>query len=311
MSVLLPAREQLQIFQITWLVQIRKLQRMKLIRFRCNGKVNPGVAIEHQYYDASTFGEDYNEGFFDSDGLVRLKNFLNEKGKMLPQLPDDIELSSPVARPSKIVCIGLNYIDHAKEAKLSLPAEPIIFLKSTTALCGPNDTVIIPKGSVKTDWEVELAVVISKKASYIDESEALNYVAGYSLMNDVSERSFQFDRSGTWDKGKGCDTFGPMGPFLATPDEIVNVNQMRLWLKINDKIMQDGNTADLIFKIPRLISYVSQFMTLLPGDVISTGTPAGVGMGMQPQVFLKDGDIMEMGSDCLGICRQTVKMLAL
>jgi 2-keto-4-pentenoate hydratase/2-oxohepta-3-ene-1,7-dioic acid hydratase in catechol pathway len=205
----------------------------------------------------------------------------------------------------------LNYADHAKETNAQIPKEPIIFFKSTTALTGPNDDVIIPKNSKKTDWEVELAVVIGKRASYVEESEALNYVAGYCLHNDLSEREFQLERNGQWVKGKSCDTFAPVGPFLATQDEIADVNNLKLWLKLNGQTMQDGTTANLIFKIPFLISYLSQFMTLLPGDIISTGTPAGVGLGMNPQVYLKPGDVVELGIDGLGISKQNIKAYGL
>jgi 2,4-diketo-3-deoxy-L-fuconate hydrolase len=222
-------------------------------------------------------------------------------------LPADVRLGSPVARPSKIVCIGLNYVDHARETGATPPPEPVIFMKSTTALVGPNDNIVIPKNSKKTDWEVELAVVIGKKASYVSEQDALNYVAGYCLHNDVSEREFQIERSGTWDKGKGCDTFAPMGPWLATPDEVGDVHNLRLWLTVNGKKMQDGTTSNFIFNIPVLISDTSQFMTLLPGDVISTGTPAGVGLGMNPNVYLQPGDVVELGIDKLGQARQNVK----
>lgn len=204
----------------------------------------------------------------------------------------------------------MNYADHAKETKANIPSEPIIFFKSTTALCGPFDDVIIPKNSKKTDWEVELAVVIGKKASYVDEAEALDYVAGYCLHNDLSEREFQLERNGQWVKGKSCDTSAPLGPFMARQDEIADVNNLHLWLTVNGKTMQDGNTANFIFKIPFLISYVSQFMTLLPGDVISTGTPAGVGLGMNPQVYLKDGDVVELGIDGLGTSKQNVRAYA-
>jgi 2-keto-4-pentenoate hydratase/2-oxohepta-3-ene-1,7-dioic acid hydratase in catechol pathway len=222
----------------------------------------------------------------------------------------DIILASPIARPSKIICIGLNYADHAKETNATVPKEPIIFFKSTSAIIGPFDDVIIPKNSKKTDWEVELAVVIGKKANYIEEAEAMQYVAGYCLHNDLSEREFQLERGGQWVKGKSCDTFAPLGPFLATTDEVENVDTLRLWLSLNGKIMQDGTTANLIFKIPFLVSYLSQFMTLLPGDVISTGTPAGVGLGMKPQVYLKEGDVMELGIEGLGSSRQKVKAYA-
>lgn len=279
---------------------------MKLIRWRKGNKTFPGIILDNHYYDASAFGEDYNESFFESGGLLRLKKFLENHEKDLKKLEEPVQLDSPIARPSKIVCIGLNYADHARETKAQPPAEPVIFLKSTSALCGPFDPIIIPKNSKKTDWEVELSIVMAKKAAYVDESEALNYIAGYCLHNDVSEREFQIERAGTWDKGKGCDHFAPLGPFLATADEITNVNQLRLWLKVNGKIMQDGTTANLIFKIPFLISYISQFMTLLPGDLISTGTPAGVGLGMNPPVYLAPGDIVELGIDGLGISRQNL-----
>jgi len=277
---------------------------MKLIRWRKGNKTLPGIILDDHYFDASAFGEDYNEGFFETGGLQRLKKFLENHKQDLKKLDEPVQLDSPIARPSKIVCIGLNYADHARETKAQPPAEPVIFLKSTSALCGPFDPIIIPKNSKKTDWEVELAIVMAKKASYVDESTALDYIAGYCLHNDVSEREFQIERSGTWDKGKGCDHFAPLGPFLATPDEITDVNQLRLWLKVNGKTMQDGTTANLIFKIPFLISYISQFMTLLPGDLISTGTPAGVGLGMNPPVYLAPGDIVELGIDGLGISRQ-------
>jgi 2,4-diketo-3-deoxy-L-fuconate hydrolase len=277
---------------------------MKLFRWKKGDKTFPGIIQNEQYFDASALKEDYNEEFFETGGLSRLKAFLDKNKGNLIKLEEPVRLTSPVARPSKIVCIGLNYADHARETKAQPPLEPVIFLKSTTALTGPFDPIIIPKNSRKTDWEVELAVVMAKKATYIQESEALDFVAGYCLHNDVSEREFQIERSGTWDKGKGCDSFAPLGPFLATPDEIPDINQLRLWLKVNGKTMQDGNTANLIFKIPFLISYISQFMTLLPGDIISTGTPAGVGLGMNPPVYLSPGDIVELGIDGLGVSRQ-------
>ena len=279
---------------------------MKLIRFRENGKVKPGIIIYDAFYDVSDFGEDYNEQFFENDGLNRLKKFTEENKDQLKPLPHDIGLDSPVGRPSKIVCIGLNYADHARETGAPVPAEPIIFFKSTSAIIGPFDNVIIPKGSVKSDWEVELAVVVGKKASYVNEADALEYVAGYCLHNDLSERAFQMERGGQWVKGKSCDTFAPLGPLLATKDEIEDIDKLRLWLKLNDKIMQDGTTANLIFKVPFLVSYISQFMTLLPGDIISTGTPAGVGLGMKPPVFLKAGDLMELGIEGLGTSSQKV-----
>jgi len=222
----------------------------------------------------------------------------------LPVVPEGTRLGPPVARPSKIVCIGLNYSKHAKETNAPIPKEPIIFFKSTTSYNGPNDPITIPKNSVKTDWEVELAFIMGKKASYVEVSEAMDYVAGYALHNDVSEREFQLERGGTWDKGKGCDTFAPIGPWLVTKDEIPDPHNLRLWLSLNGKMMQDSNTNDLIFNIPFLVSYISQFMTLLPGDIVSTGTPAGVGLGFNPNIFLKEGDVVELGIDGLGTSKQ-------
>jgi 2,4-diketo-3-deoxy-L-fuconate hydrolase len=283
---------------------------MKLIRFGSVNREKPGILIGDEYFDASSFGEDYDEKFFETDGLNRLQKFIRDHQAELPRLSKDIRLGCPFGRPSKIICIGLNYADHAKETNAALPVEPIIFFKSTTAVAGPNDDVIIPKNSKKTDWEVELAVVVGKKASYIEEGEAMDHIAGYCLHNDLSEREFQLERNGQWVKGKSCDSFAPLGPFLATRDEIVDVNDLRLWLKVNGKTMQDGTTANLIFKIPFLVAYLSQFMTLLPGDVISTGTPAGVGLGMHPQVYLKEGDIVELGIDGLGAAKQKVRAYA-
>jgi len=277
---------------------------MKLIRFGEPGKEKPGVILNDKRYDVSAFGEDYTEQFFETDGLSRLADFI--KDNLLPEVAEGVRLGSPIARPSKLVCIGLNYADHAKETNAPLPPEPVIFMKSTTAIVGPFDDIMIPKNSVKTDWEVELAVVIGKKASYVEEAEAMDYVAGYVLHNDVSEREFQLERNGTWDKGKGCDTFAPLGPFLATPDEIADPHNLRLWLKVNGETMQDGTTSNFIFNLPHLISYTSQFMTLLPGDIISTGTPAGVGLGMKPPIYLKAGDVVELGIEGLGESKQNL-----
>jgi 2,4-diketo-3-deoxy-L-fuconate hydrolase len=278
---------------------------MKLIRFGEIGKEKPGVHIDGINYDVSGFIKDYDEQFFGNGGLPHLAWMVEQHKTMLPKIPDNARLGSPVARPSKIVCIGLNYAKHAKETNAAIPKEPIIFFKSTTSLVGPFDTITIPKNSVKTDWEVELAFVIGKKASYVEEHEAMDYIAGYALHNDVSEREFQLERGGTWDKGKGCDTFAPLGPWLVTTDEIKDPHNLRLWLKVNDRMMQDGNTDDLIFNLPFLVSYISQFMTLLPGDIISTGTPAGVGLGFSPNIFLKEGDVIELGIDGLGTSVQT------
>lgn len=279
---------------------------MKLIRFGEPGQEKIGVRINEKDFDVSAFGGDYNETFFTENGLARLEEFLKANEGKLTEIPKGTRIGAPFQRPSKIVCIGLNYKDHALETGATIPAEPIIFMKSTTALVGPNDQVIIPKNSVKTDWEVEFCIVIGKKASYVEESEALNYVAGYVLHNDVSEREFQIERGGTWDKGKGCDTFAPMGPVLTSTDEIPDINNVKLWLKVNGQVFQQGNTSNLIFSVPFIVSYVSQFMTLLPGDVISTGTPAGVGLGFKPPIYLKSGDIIELGADYLGEQRQEV-----
>ena len=276
---------------------------MKLIRFGEAGNERPGVIINDNWFDVSDYIDDYDEEFFENDGLSLLNKVINEAE--LKPLSKDIRLGSPVARPSKIICIGLNYSDHAKESNMQLPAEPVVFFKATSAIVGPHDNLIIPKSSLKTDWEVELAIVISKKTSYVDEGDALNYVAGYLLHNDYSERAFQLERSGQWVKGKSCDTFAPLGPYLATQDEIADVNNLRLWLAVNGKMMQDGNTKNLVFNIPHLVSYLSQFMTLLPGDIISTGTPAGVGLGQKPEpVYIKAGDVIELGIDGLGSSKQ-------
>jgi 2-keto-4-pentenoate hydratase/2-oxohepta-3-ene-1,7-dioic acid hydratase in catechol pathway len=276
---------------------------MKLIRFGEAGQEKPGLFYNGIYYDCSAVVRDYDEAFFAGGGLETLRKLQSEGH--LPEVQVS-RLGCPVARPSKIVCIGLNYSDHARETGAAIPAEPVVFLKATTAVTGPNDPVKIPRGSEKTDWEVELAVVVGKKASYVSEAEAMDYVAGYCLHNDVSERAFQLERGGTWDKGKGCDTFAPIGPWLVTKEEIADVHHLRLWLTVNGEKVQDGSTANLIFAIPHLVSYVSQFMTLLPGDIISTGTPAGVGLGMNPQRYLKPGDVMELGIDGLGTSKQVV-----
>ena len=277
---------------------------MKLIRHGEGNKEKPGICVDGINYDVSGFIHDFDEHFFEGDGLNHLQSVSEKHKGNLPKVAEGERIGPPIARPSKIVCIGLNYADHAKETGATPPPEPVIFLKSTTALCGPFDEIVIPKDSVKTDWEVELAVVIGRKASYVEEANAMDYVAGYCLHNDVSERAFQLERSGTWDKGKGCDTFAPLGPYLVTKDEIADVDALRLWLTVNGEKMQDGNTANFIFNIPFIVSYVSRFMTLLPGDIISTGTPAGVAMGMNPQRYLKPGDEIELGIDGLGISKQ-------
>ena len=278
---------------------------MKLIRFGNEGHEKPGIIVNDTWYDVSGVVTDYNEAFFSNNDIKKLQDAV-AAGISFPVVEPTTRLGSVVARPSKIVCIGLNYVDHCLETNAPIPTEPVLFFKSTTALCGPNDNVVIPKNSVKTDWEVELAFVIGKKASYIEEADALDYVAGYCLHNDYSEREFQLERGGQWAKGKGCDTFAPLGPFLATPDEVDDVNNLKMWLTVNGKTYQNSNTLNLVFKIPFLVHYLSQFMTLLPGDVISTGTPPGVGLGIKPEpIYVKPGDVIELGIEGLGTSKQT------
>jgi 2-keto-4-pentenoate hydratase/2-oxohepta-3-ene-1,7-dioic acid hydratase in catechol pathway len=280
---------------------------MKLIRFGAIGQEKPGVLINGKRYDVSSIVSDFNEYFFEENGLEKLRKALESK-PILPEVSEELRLGSPVARPSKIVCIGLNYVDHCLETNAPIPTEPVIFFKSSTSLCGPNDDLIIPKNSKKTDWEIELAFVIGKKASYVEEAEALDYVAGYSLLNDYSERGFQLEQGGQWSKGKGSDTFAPLGPFLATQDEIADINNLPMWLTVNGKKFQNSNTSNLVFKIPFLVHYLSQFMTLLPGDIISTGTPPGVGLGIKPDpIYIKPGDVIELGMDGLGSSKQVAK----
>lgn len=281
---------------------------MKLIRFGEIGNEKPGVQQnDGTRLDVSGFGQDYDEDFFGGDGISRLKTWLSSNADSCPRVSEATRLGAPLCRPSKIVCIGLNYAKHAQEAGMQIPKEPVLFFKATSAIVGPNDDVVIPKGSEKTDWEVELAVVIGKKASYVSEADAMNHVAGYVLHNDYSERAFQIEREGQWVKGKSCDTFAPLGPFIATADEIENPHDLNLWLNVNGEQLQNSNTSDFVFNIPESISYISQFMTLLPGDVISTGTPFGVGLGFNPPRYLNPGDVVELGIDGLGSSRQVAK----
>lgn len=279
---------------------------MKLFRFGAYEQEKPGVELSNgTLLDVSAFGEDYNEKFFATDGINRLAEWVGKNGESCPKVEKGVRLGSCIARPSKIICIGMNYAKHAYESGATeLPKEPIIFFKSTSALCGPNDKVVIPRNSEKTDWEVELAVVIGKKATYIEEENANEYIAGYAVHNDYSERAFQIERGGQWVKGKSCDTFAPLGPYLVPAAQVADANNLNLWLSLNGKKIQDSSTSDMIFHIPMLVSYLSQFMTLLPGDVISTGTPSGVGLGMKPPVYLKPGDIVELGIEGLGEQRQ-------
>lgn len=278
---------------------------MKLIRHGKPEQEKPGIQIPNgTRLDVSAFGQDFDEQFFTNDGLNKLATWLQTHQSSCPIVSPNTRLGAPIGRPSKIICVGLNYSDHAKESGMTLPTEPILFFKSTTAICGPNDQVIIPKNSEKTDWEVELAVVIGKKASYVEEADAMDFVAGYLLHNDISERAFQLERQGQWVKGKSADTFAPLGPFLATKDEIADPHNLSIWLKLNGELLQNSNTQNLVFNIPHLVSYISHFMTLLPGDVISTGTPAGVGLGLTPPRYLNPGDVMELGIQGLGEQRQ-------
>lgn len=279
---------------------------MKLIRFGAINEEKPGVFLANgTKLDVSAFGHDYDEAFFGENGIEKLQDWLKNNQDSCPVVGDDVRLGPPLMRPSKIVCVGLNYAQHAAESGMDVPEEPVLFFKATSAIVGPNDPIIIPKGSEKTDWEVELALVIGKKASYVSEKDALNHVAGYVLHNDVSERAFQLERSGQWVKGKSCDAFAPIGPFIATPDEIGDPNNLNLWLTVNGEEMQNSSTSDFIFNIQHVVSYISQYMTLLPGDIISTGTPFGVGLGLTPPRYLKDGDVVELGIEGLGTSKQT------
>jgi len=263
------------------------------------------VEVAGVRYDVSHLVADFNEDFFAGEALDKLKSSFDASKAMV--IANDVRLAEPVKRAGKIICIGLNYLKHAVESGMGVPTEPVVFFKATSSVIGPNDTIIIPKNSQKTDWEVELGVVIGKRANYVSEEEALDHVAGYVLHNDVSEREFQLERGGQWVKGKSCDTFAPIGPYLVTKDEIVDPNNLNLWLTLNGKKMQDGNTNDFIFNVQHVISYLSQFMSLMPGDIISTGTPEGVGFGQKPPFYLKDGDVIELGIEGLGSAKQEVK----
>ncbi len=281
---------------------------MKLIRFGNEGNEKPGLELEDgSWVDVSGFGEDYDENFFGTGGIDRLASWLETNMKSCPGVSKDMRLGPPMTRPSKIVCVGLNYAQHAAESGMAIPKEPVLFFKATSAIVGPNDDLIIPKGSEKTDWEVELAIVIGKKASYVSEANAYDHVAGYVLHNDYSERAFQIEKEGQWCKGKGCDTFAPIGPYIATKDEIPNPNNLNLWLKLNGEMVQNSSTDDFIFNAQEVVSYISQFMTLLPGDIISTGTPFGVGLGFDPPKYLKPGDVVELGIEGLGSSKQTAR----
>lgn len=280
---------------------------MKLVRFGAKGAEKPGVILaDGAMIDASGFGGDWNESFFENDGLSYLAKWVAANGAAAPRVAAGTRLGTAVARPSKIICIGLNYRGHAAETGAAIPAEPVVFQKASSAFAGASDDLVLPRGSVKTDWEVELAFVIGKRASYVTEAAAMEHVAGFALHNDYSEREYQIERGGQWSKGKSADGFAAFGPQLVTTDEFPRFGAARLWLKVNGAMKQDSNTSDLIFGVPTLVSYLSRFMTLLPGDVVSTGTPAGVGMGHKPPVYLKAGDVVEYGIEGLGEARQKI-----
>ena len=280
---------------------------MKIFRFGPKGQEKSGIIIDDKKFDVSASGIVYDEDFFGNDEQhIALQKYVEQNINSLPLVDDNVRVGTPLTRPGKIVCVGLNFDDHVKETGLEQQAEPIMFIKANQSFNGPQDGIMQPNGSTKMDWETELCIVIGKKANNVTEEEAMDHVFGYALINDISERAFQTERGGTWDKGKGCDTFAPIGPYIATKEEIADVNDLRIWLKLNGELMQDGNTSDFIYQIPKLISYLSQFMSFLPGDIISTGSPAGSGMGKTPQVWLKPGDVIEYGIEGLGSTTQTI-----
>ena len=280
---------------------------MKLFRFGPAGQEKPGVlTTAGQHLDVSSFGADYDEKFFATDGVARLAAWLPAHAATCPAVAPAVRFGACVARPSKIVGIGLNYRQHGTETGLGTPQEPVFFLKATSALSGPHDDVVLPRDATKLDYEAELAFVIGRRAKYVTEADALSYVAGYTILNDYSERAFQIERAGQWTKGKSADTFAPTGPYLTLAADVPDPQALPIWLKVNGEQRQDGTTADMIFALPKLISYVSEFMTLLPGDIITTGSPAGVGMGLNPPRFLQAGDVVELGIGELGTQRQRI-----
>jgi 2-keto-4-pentenoate hydratase/2-oxohepta-3-ene-1,7-dioic acid hydratase in catechol pathway len=275
---------------------------MKLLRFGEPGQERPGLLEDDgTIRDLTGVVEDVGGATLGDDELDRLRAL---DPAVLPIVDPETRLGACVGGTGKFICIGLNYSDHAEEAKMEVPSEPIIFMKATSAICGPNDPIIIPQGSEKTDWEVELGVVIGRRTRLVSEADAIRHVAGYCLTNDVSERAYQLERSGQWTKGKSCDSFGPIGPWLVTRDEVKDPQNLKMWLTLNGETMQDGSTQTMVFGVAHVVSYLSQFMTLYPGDIISTGTPPGVGMGQSPQRYLRPGDIVELGVEGLGTQRQ-------
>lgn len=280
---------------------------MKLARYGAQGQEKPAVLTKNgELIDVSAFTADFDSDFFEQDGMHNLKQWLSEHEQSCPKVSPDQRLAAPLSQVSKIICVGLNYSKHASESGMMLPKEPVLFFKASSAICGPNDQITIPKNATKLDWEVELGVVIGKKATYVSKADAFSHIAGYVLHNDYSERAFQLEREGQWVKGKSHDTFAPLGPYLVGRDEITDPHKLDLWLKVNGKRLQDSNTSDLVFKIDELVSYISSFMTLLPGDIISTGTPSGVGLGFDPPRYLKAGDLVELGIEGLGEARQEI-----
>lgn len=277
---------------------------MKLLRHGPAGSEKPGLLAEDgTIRDLSAHVADIGGAVLSDAGLAPLRDL---DVSSLPEVPADTRLGPCVAGTGKFICIGLNYADHAAESGMAVPPEPVIFMKATSAICGPNDPIVIPRTSEKTDWEVELAVIIGTKAKYVSEAEAMDHVAGYAVSNDVSERAFQTERAGQWTKGKSCDNFGQLGPWLVTRDEVADPQNLAMWLTVNGETRQDGSTRTMVYGVAHLVSYLSQFMTLHPGDVISTGTPPGVGMGMKPPSYLKAGDVVELGIAGLGQQRQDV-----
>ncbi|MDO7085511.1 fumarylacetoacetate hydrolase family protein [Pseudocolwellia sp. AS88] len=278
---------------------------MKLLRVGNVGQEKPaildndGVIRDISAHVADIDGDIFNDGTAEKLAALDLS--------ILPVVDSSVRIGQPIARVGKFICVGLNYADHAAESGMAVPSEPVLFMKATSSLIGPNDTVLLPPKSEKSDWEVELGVIIGKEARYVSEEDALDYVAGYCVVNDLSEREYQIEKEGQWCKGKGCDTFGPIGPYLVTTDEVKDYNELGLWLEVNGERVQDGNTRTMVYKVPFLVSYISQFMSLQPGDIISTGTPPGVGFGFNPPKYLKEGDVMKLGIDGLGTQEQNVE----
>jgi len=282
------------------------LDALRMFRFGPRGTERPGAEWQGERVEVSGFGHDYDEWFFGNGGIPLLRRWLETEAGRAPRVPEEVRWGAPVCRPSKIICVGVNFRDHARDTGAAVPTEPVIFFKATTAIGGPFDSLVLPRGSSKVDWEVELGVVVGPTARYVAPEAAGGHIAGYLLHNDYSERAFQLERGGQWVKGKSCDTFAPLGPWFIPAGQVPDVARLAMWLKVNGEARQQGNTADMVFGPAELVSYISQFMTLLPGDIISTGTPAGVGLGMHPPVYLKAGDVVDCGIEGLGQMRQVV-----